>query len=311
LTGWKLRVLGDQNDQGKWVGDANLAEVVWRHPGDFDLALLRMTNVAKEPISNVVFRSYELAAELEQAVAVGFPKARWDSSDNSAKDYSVHGKLRVAGLHGPFTWRVAAADKPDRKTGWVGMSGAAVTSVDGRNRVNLLGVVQEVPSNFSHGQLQIARLAWAFTDPSFAKCISAALGTPAKLVNWRRRSDVRKQINDSPPRFLLMGTKKREIDGALWLSAKFQTRIASAAFSVTSVSINSVQYPFKQYYKDDDGFYHEGKIVDLPTEYVTLEILPNWEEDEPMWLKFKDNGGRRYGPFLLTRPKKSAPSLIE
>ena len=53
-----------------------------------------------------------------------------------------------------------------------------VTYVDDRDRIHLLGAVQEVPKNFTDGQLRVARLADAFNDPTFTALLTAAIGCP-------------------------------------------------------------------------------------------------------------------------------------
>jgi hypothetical protein len=57
-----------------------------------------------------------------------------------------------------------------------------VTYVDDRDRIHLPGAVQEVPKNFTDGQLRVARLADAFNDPTFTALLTAAIGCPVQLT---------------------------------------------------------------------------------------------------------------------------------
>src|SRR5262245_17324329 len=125
-TGWKIRLLRERAKDGAWTAAPHKAQLLWRGPGDLDLALLRTTDAAKpRPSLKPVIASYDLIGTIDDVDAAGFPEA-WFSAPGKLRDYRVRGSLRLAGQLGPFVWTVPPADKPDDPHGWQGMSGAAV-----------------------------------------------------------------------------------------------------------------------------------------------------------------------------------------
>jgi formylglycine-generating enzyme required for sulfatase activity len=181
-TGWKLCLLRERNKDGTWKNSAHEAEVLWRGSGELDMALLRVIGDTKlTPTLEPVFASYDRIGSIPGGEAAGFPEA-WFTPTGELRDYSVGGSLRVVSQHGPYAWSVAPADKPDDPRGWKGMSGAAVCHVGPDDKLYLFGVVQEVPANFSGGQLEVARILFAFDDPVFRAHLGAALGQQPELM---------------------------------------------------------------------------------------------------------------------------------
>jgi hypothetical protein len=307
LTGWKVRLIGDRDSQGHWDNDPYAAEVIWRHPGNADLALLKINNFRRAPANRIVFSAYDLVGELKDVVGVGLPKARWNSSDKSAREYSVHGTLRVAVQNGPYAWTVAYGDSPDNKTGWQGMSGASIALFDANQRVHLFGVVEEIPANFSNGQLSVARLASAFEDDDFVNHLTKAAGKTPKLYSWKGGATGRKEgksrslVGLSSP-FILVRVKEKVSKGCRWYSAEFQCHITASSFRIESVFLNSKRRPFKQYFKDANSFFLEDLIKDLPTNGFVLDVMVNHDSARTLRLSFVDNIGATHGPFSLFGP---------
>lgn len=174
---WKACLLRDRTARGSWAASASYgAEVIWRGSEDLDLALLKLVGREKlRPVIAPVFASYERVGAIDDVSAAGFPRACFPST-GKVWDYTARGVLRIAAQLGPYVWSVPPADKPDEPQGWKGMSGAGVCRVAPDGRLYLLGAIQEVAAGFSHGQLKVARLSWAFRDAEFRGHLRTALG---------------------------------------------------------------------------------------------------------------------------------------
>jgi len=129
----------------------------------------------------IALASYELVGPLGEIDAAGFPEARVSEGD-ALCDYSVRGNLRIASQRRPYVWSVLPSDKPDQPQGWKGMSGSAVCRFGSDDKLYLFGAVQEVPANFSEGQLEVARISDAFEDSDFRSHLESALGTQVVLA---------------------------------------------------------------------------------------------------------------------------------
>jgi hypothetical protein len=175
-TGWKVALIGERNKDGRWTAPAHDALVIWRGLGDLDLALLQLSDKKRlEPKRKPEFASYDLVGPISEIIAVGFPEA-WGGEKEPARDYSVYGTLRIASQLGPYAWTVLGADKPDKPEGWKGMSGSSACRFGANGKLYLFGIVQEVPANFSEGQLEVARISDAFENAEFRSHLQAALG---------------------------------------------------------------------------------------------------------------------------------------
>ena len=182
-TGWKIRLLREWAKDGAWTAPPHEAELLWRGPGDLDLALMRMSGDAKpKPSLKPVMASYDLLGTIDEVYATGFPEA-WFTAEGKLRGYTVGGRLRLAQL-GPYAWTVAPADKPDNVHGWKGMSGAAVCYQGTEDKLYLFGAVQQVPANFSGGMLEVARVSDGIADPDFHFHLQTALGEKPSLVRW-------------------------------------------------------------------------------------------------------------------------------
>jgi len=167
---------------GSWAASAHEAKIIWRGTDDLDLALLKLSDDTQpRPALTLVFASYNLVGPIAKVDAVGFPQA-WLNARGTLRDYTVRGILRIASQLGPYTWSVPPADKPDDPHGWRGMSGAAVCRIGSDDKLYLFGVVQQVPANFSHGQLEVARLSRGFDDAEFCDHLRIALGAAPRIV---------------------------------------------------------------------------------------------------------------------------------
>ena len=170
---WSVLLLGEQKPGNPWE-KPRLAEVAWQGKGDVDLALLRLLPDADPrptPRLQPHFSSYDRAVSLGDVSATGFPEA-WRTQTRT-RDFTVPGSLWISTRDGSYGWLVAA--RPDDRTGWQGMSGAVVCHlVD--DTLHLFGVVEQVPANFSHGQLEVARLSKAFEDADFCHLLQTAMG---------------------------------------------------------------------------------------------------------------------------------------
>ncbi|MCP1468427.1 tetratricopeptide (TPR) repeat protein [Sphingobium sp. OAS761] len=183
-AGWKVRIVGDRSSNGAWSGPPTDAVVVWRTPEGAvgpDIALLKLETATRQPLLSPYFCDYDLLAPLEAVPATGFPQARWDSG-GTLKDYTIHGGLTLSEQGGSFDWAISAANKPDDRKLWKGMSGAvlAYPRVEG-NALSVLGVVEEIPAHFSDGLLRVAPIGAAFRDERFSALVGAALGYAPKL----------------------------------------------------------------------------------------------------------------------------------
>jgi hypothetical protein len=65
------------------------------------------------------------------------------------------------------------------------MSGAAVYRIGADDKLYLFGTVQEVPANFSQGQLEVVRVSEAFSDPVFRDQLRARLGANPSVVPFK------------------------------------------------------------------------------------------------------------------------------
>jgi tetratricopeptide (TPR) repeat protein len=185
-AGWKIRLLRDRMKDGGWTTPPHEAELLWRGPGDLDLALLRMSDHQKPSLKPVI-ASYDQLGMIDDVHAAGFPEA-WYDATGKLRDYTVRGSLRLSGQMGPYAWSVPAADKPDDPRGWKGMSGAAACYVGQDGTLYLFGVVQQVPANFSGGMLEVARASDGFADTDFLSHFQAALGETPTPVRWEKAS---------------------------------------------------------------------------------------------------------------------------
>jgi hypothetical protein len=178
--GWVVVLIRDRDKDGRW-SHAHEATVIWRGSGDLDLALLQLIDKKLlEPNLRTEFASYKLVGPVGEIIAAGFPEA-WASDAEPTRDYSVSGGLRIASQRGPYAWTVLDADKPDEPQGWKGMSGSAVCRFGADDRLYLFGAVQQIPTNFSSGFLEVARISDAFADAQFCSFLQAALGTAPVL----------------------------------------------------------------------------------------------------------------------------------
>lgn len=183
-TGWKIRLLRERAKDGAWTVSPHEAELLWRGPGDLDLALVRMSGDAQpKPSLKPVIASYDQLGMIDDVDAAGFPEA-WFTATGKLRDYTVRGSLRLAGQLGPYAWSVPPADKPDDPHGWQGMSGAAVCYVGPEDKLYLFGAVQQVPANFSGGMLEVARVSDGMADPDFLSHLQTAWGEKPSLVRW-------------------------------------------------------------------------------------------------------------------------------
>ena len=183
-SGWKILLLGDKGEQKAW-GQPYDAQCVWRGNEDLDIALLRILPSDSrpelpKPVLPPTFVRYELAKQIAEVYAVGFPDA-WGTT-SSTRDFNVPGSLWISSQGHPYSWIVTSP--PDMPVGWKGMSGAAVCHLDSQDRLYLFGVVQEVPANFSHGQLQVARISKAFDDAGFRGVLGSAFGHDISLHTY-------------------------------------------------------------------------------------------------------------------------------
>lgn len=172
---WNVLLLGEVKQGGEW-DKPHHAEVAWLGKSDLDLALLRLLPGTKEgksltPFLNPQFALYDQVTSLGEVYATGFPEA-WRMG-NKTRDFSVPGSLWIPTRDGPYGWLVATS--PDERAGWKGMSGASVCHVDTDGKLYLFGAVQQIPANFSHGQLDVARLSTAFEDPEFRNELETAI----------------------------------------------------------------------------------------------------------------------------------------
>ena len=187
LGGWKAALLRDRVEDGSWTASALDAKVVWRGGRQLDLALLKVEGeVELRPTLQPVPASYNGIPPISDVVAVGFPEGRMTANPDRLDAYLAPGVLRIPGQFGPYVWNVPLADKPNRKRGWRGMSGAGVCRFEQDGRLYLFGAVEEVPVHFSH-QLQVASLAQAFDDPDFVRLIHAALKARPSMVAFELR----------------------------------------------------------------------------------------------------------------------------
>jgi tetratricopeptide (TPR) repeat protein len=182
---WKVCLLKERSKSGDWTHRAHKAELLWRGAGELDLALLKVCgDTDLVPTLPPVFASYDLLGSIPDADAAGFPEA-WLTETGRLRDYTVRGNLRVAVQLGPYAWSVPPADKPDDPQGWKGMSGAAVCHAGSDDKLYVLGVVQQVPADFSGGLLEVAKISGGFSDAAFLGHLRAALGKESGIVAWQ------------------------------------------------------------------------------------------------------------------------------
>lgn len=177
---WNVLLVRDQKQDGTWA-EPYKATAVWTGKGDLDLALLQITGVKEtlhpRPTISPVFVAYDQVAAIDEVCATGFPEAQ--STTTKTRDFSVFGRLWITTRGAPYRWLVNVA--PDDHRGWKGMSGAGVCHIGSDDKISLLGVVQEVPPNFSYGPLDVARISNAFDDPNFTARLETALGTAVHI----------------------------------------------------------------------------------------------------------------------------------
>ena len=177
------------------------ADLMWRAPGELDLALLRIANEPRpKPTLDPVFASYNLVKPIAEVDAAGFPEA-WRNTQG-VRDYRVRGVLRIVSQFGTYAWSIPPTDKPDDPIKWKGMSGAVACLVGSDDNLYLFGVVQEVPANFSGGQLQVASLSEAFNDLSFRQHLQTVLGGASHIVPYSiepKRSNPIDMVYSQPP----------------------------------------------------------------------------------------------------------------
>ncbi|GLS22043.1 hypothetical protein GCM10007874_50600 [Labrys miyagiensis] len=184
-VGWNVSLLRNRARDGAWVTSAYKAQLVWRGRGELDLALLRVTGeIQIKPVLTPIFASYEWLEPITAVDVAGFPQARWCTTKGTVGDYSVRGVLRIANQLGPYFLSVPEADKPNDPRGWLGMSGAAACRVGSDDKLYLFGAVQQVPANFSGGQLEVTRLSNCFDDADFRDCLRIASDTEPRLVPY-------------------------------------------------------------------------------------------------------------------------------
>jgi hypothetical protein len=129
-----------------------------------------------------VFAAWGVVGQIDSVEAAGFPQA-WGTSTTPTREYTLSGKLRIATQRGPYAWTIASG-KPDSRDGWKGMSGGAACKLGPDDSLHILGVLQEVPANFSGGQISVARLSFAFADLRFRRELLASLGSEPQIVPW-------------------------------------------------------------------------------------------------------------------------------
>lgn len=184
--GWKLRLIRDRPEgrDAQWQGEPYRAKVVWRGGNGLDLALLSLEDEDQAPVlGNLIFASYELAGHLSDVRAVGFPEAMRDANSR-ASESKLWGDLSIGAQNNPYSWMVPPAAVPNDVRMWRGMSGAAIACEDLDGNLHIFGAVESVLTNFSGGQLNIARLSHAFADSRFVTLLTEALEEQPQLVPW-------------------------------------------------------------------------------------------------------------------------------
>jgi HEAT repeat protein len=166
VDGWEIRLVCDQVEPGRWVGEPLAARVIWRGVGGLDLALLELVRCERDP-TLVRFRlgPYDAVENLQDCWVAGFPWAAREDPTR-ARPYGFPALLRTAVLGGPYRLTVDIADAPKEPVDWRGVSGGCVVKWRG-DVVWLLGAVQHVPKAFGAGALDVARLDEAWTDARF------------------------------------------------------------------------------------------------------------------------------------------------
>jgi tetratricopeptide (TPR) repeat protein len=212
---WRVVLLRDRLSDGTWTR-AYAAKVVFSGAGTLDLALLRISNHRPpEPRLRHLHVAYDDLGELE-VQAAGFPDAR-RAPNTSLRDYRVFGRLRVATAGAPYSFSVEQADKPDVPEGWRGFSGSAVVWIGPDQRLNLFGVAQRVPDNFTlGGQLDVARLADAHDYAQFCDALRQSLGAVPSWVRWRKLDT---SLRSPPIRGNILPAQRRFIGRAASLDA--------------------------------------------------------------------------------------------
>jgi hypothetical protein len=165
--GWEVRLLGDQVNGG-WDGKPPIAaKVVWRGQGPSDLALLELQRVERDPDKRIQLRfgKYNLPMDLAGVWIAGFPQAARIKRD-VAKEYSAPAKLRKADAGQLYRLTIAVANAPKEGEDWSGCSGGSVI-LHRNGIVWLLGVVQQVPTAFGAGSLEVAPIKAAWAEGAF------------------------------------------------------------------------------------------------------------------------------------------------
>jgi hypothetical protein len=209
-TGWKVRLIREQTKNGTWENPAHKAKLLWRGSDNVDMALVRLIDEPNlGPTLKPVFSSYNSIIPIgeEACLAAGFPNA-WFSPVEGLQEYIVHGTLRIATRHGPYTWSVRIDDMPNKTQGWKGMSGAAVCYAGADEKLYLFGAVATVPANFSR-LLQVSRVSAAFEDVCFCSHLRTALGSVPSTAVWSRNARYAKVVEAIPT---LVSTPHEEPD---------------------------------------------------------------------------------------------------
>ena len=178
---WNVLLMRMLGPDGTWERPCK-AEVVWTGRDGLDVALLEIAAGAPDacvpkPGVEPVFASYEGLASLPEVRATGFPTA-WRSAGRT-RDFTVPGTLWSTTRDGPYGWNAMA--RPDDAEGWKGMSGATLYVPTEDGRICLLGILQQVPANFTRGLLDAARMAGPFADDAFRARVERALGRPVSV----------------------------------------------------------------------------------------------------------------------------------
>ncbi len=183
-TGWEVRLMVEQPvspgfDPAAWAW--RRARVGWRGSGALDLALMICDSQTPTPVWSVEFGQCRLAAV--ESRACGFPRSGINDDDERDIRHVVGHALAHDDQH-PLQFTVSFGQAPKEREAWRGFSGSVVLSQDStRTRtLSVLGVVSEVPADFSAAQLRIARIDAALKDKRFRSILTHALGREPVLT---------------------------------------------------------------------------------------------------------------------------------
>jgi hypothetical protein len=182
---WNVLLMRMLGPDGTWERPCK-AEVAWTGRDGLDVALLRIVADGADapvPMPGVepVFASYDGLISLPEVRATGFPTA-W-RSEGRTRDFTVPGTLWQTQRDGLYGWN--AMSKPDDPEGWKGMSGSTLYLPTEDGRICLLGVLQQIPANFTHGHLDAVRMASPFSDDAFKAMVEGALQRPVPVETMR------------------------------------------------------------------------------------------------------------------------------